>query len=322
MATIGIEVVDAAVTVVRDGVRLASSPGIALLDPAGVVVGEAAAAAARLQPVLASDRFWSDLAQDSFAGPIGSRAVACGSRSRASHPALARDRGRGRRGGLRGARFDAPASGRSPARDRARRWHPGRRHRGFRRRRLRGTRRTRIGAASRRAVSPGRAHGIAGCDRAAPSPRGDRAARRAQGHVFRLGATGERSDGAPHALRSVAPGRQRTAALSANAGLARRTRRPGFPRRRDRDRGGVLRRDASSRAVHARRGGLVRADRGTRAWRPSRRRVRDARPVDARGDAARARRAARLAAGSRIAVSAGHRRGGGGGCARGRNRPR
>lgn len=68
MATIGIEVVDAAVTVVRDGVRLASSPGIALLDPAGVVVGEAAAAAARLQPVLASDRFWSDLAQDSFAG--------------------------------------------------------------------------------------------------------------------------------------------------------------------------------------------------------------------------------------------------------------
>jgi hypothetical protein len=66
---IGIEVVDAAITVVRDGVRLASSPGIALFDPAGVVVGEAAAAAARLQPVLASDRFWSDLTQDSLAGP-------------------------------------------------------------------------------------------------------------------------------------------------------------------------------------------------------------------------------------------------------------
>lgn len=66
---IGIEIVDAAVTVVRDGVRLASSPGIALLDPTGVVVGEAAAAAARLQPGLASDRFWSDLAQDSLAGP-------------------------------------------------------------------------------------------------------------------------------------------------------------------------------------------------------------------------------------------------------------
>lgn len=69
MATIGIEIVDAAVTVVRDGVRLASSPGIALFDAAGVVVGEAAAATARLQPVLASDRFWSDLAQDSLAGP-------------------------------------------------------------------------------------------------------------------------------------------------------------------------------------------------------------------------------------------------------------
>lgn len=69
MATIGIEIVDAAVTVVRDGVRLASSPGIALFDAAGVVIGEAAAATARLQPVLASDRFWSDLAQDSLAGP-------------------------------------------------------------------------------------------------------------------------------------------------------------------------------------------------------------------------------------------------------------
>ncbi len=68
MATIGIEVVDAAVTAVRDGARVAASPGVALLDPAGVVVGELAATAARLQPVLAADRFWSDLAQDSFAG--------------------------------------------------------------------------------------------------------------------------------------------------------------------------------------------------------------------------------------------------------------
>ncbi len=71
MATIGIEIVDAAVIAVRDGVRTASSPGIALLNPAGVVVGEAAAASARLQPVLAADRFWSDLAQESFAGAAG-----------------------------------------------------------------------------------------------------------------------------------------------------------------------------------------------------------------------------------------------------------
>ncbi|MEX0734106.1 MAG: FHA domain-containing protein [Steroidobacteraceae bacterium] len=72
MATIGIEVVDAAVIAVRDGLRVAASPGVALLDPTGVVVGESAAAAARLQPVLANDRFWSDLSQDSFAGATGS----------------------------------------------------------------------------------------------------------------------------------------------------------------------------------------------------------------------------------------------------------
>ena len=71
MAAIGIEVVDAAVIAVRDGERLAASPGIALLAPAGPVVGEAAAAAARLQPVLAADRFWSDLSQDAFAGGGG-----------------------------------------------------------------------------------------------------------------------------------------------------------------------------------------------------------------------------------------------------------
>jgi hypothetical protein len=68
MAAIGIEVVDAAIIAVRDGERLAASPGIALLAPAGPVIGDAAAAAARLQPVLAADRFWSDLTQDAFAG--------------------------------------------------------------------------------------------------------------------------------------------------------------------------------------------------------------------------------------------------------------
>ena len=67
MATIGIELVDAAVTVVRDGVRLAASPGVALVDPAGLVIGEAAAAGARLQPVIANDRFWSDLSVDALA---------------------------------------------------------------------------------------------------------------------------------------------------------------------------------------------------------------------------------------------------------------
>ena len=69
MATIGIEIVDAAVIAVREGARVAASPGVALLAPGGPLIGEPAVAAARLQPVLASDRFWSDLALDSFAGP-------------------------------------------------------------------------------------------------------------------------------------------------------------------------------------------------------------------------------------------------------------
>lgn len=67
MAVIGIEVVDAAVVAVKDGERVAASPGIALLEASGVVVGDAAAAQARLKPVLAADRFWSDLSAESHA---------------------------------------------------------------------------------------------------------------------------------------------------------------------------------------------------------------------------------------------------------------
>jgi hypothetical protein len=71
MAVVGIEFVDAAVIAARDGARVAASPGIALLAPSGPLIGEAAAAAARLQPVLAADRFWSDLSQDALAGSAG-----------------------------------------------------------------------------------------------------------------------------------------------------------------------------------------------------------------------------------------------------------
>lgn len=71
MAVIGIEVVDAALVTARDGARLAASPGVAIAAPAGLKVGEAAAAEQRLQPVLAADRFWSDLSADSFAGAAG-----------------------------------------------------------------------------------------------------------------------------------------------------------------------------------------------------------------------------------------------------------
>lgn len=67
MAAIGIEVVDAALVAVRNGATAPPSPGVALLDPAGLRVGAPAAAAARLQPVLASDRFWSDLSTESLA---------------------------------------------------------------------------------------------------------------------------------------------------------------------------------------------------------------------------------------------------------------
>ncbi len=71
MATIGLELVDAALIAVRDGRRAAASPGVALLDPQGLLVGEAAIAAARLKPVLAADRFWADLASDSQAATNG-----------------------------------------------------------------------------------------------------------------------------------------------------------------------------------------------------------------------------------------------------------
>jgi len=72
MATLGLELVDAALVAVRDGVRVAASPGVALLDPQGLLVGEAAAASARLNPVLAVDRFWADLSTESLAQAVNS----------------------------------------------------------------------------------------------------------------------------------------------------------------------------------------------------------------------------------------------------------
>ena len=67
MAAIGIEIVDAGLTAVREGVRVAASPGIAVLGATGILTGEAAAAAARTTAAPASDRYWSDLALDSWA---------------------------------------------------------------------------------------------------------------------------------------------------------------------------------------------------------------------------------------------------------------
>ncbi len=71
MATIGLELVDVALIAVREGARTAASPGVALMDPAGLLVGEPAAANLRLRPLLAVDRFWTDLAADSMVQTAG-----------------------------------------------------------------------------------------------------------------------------------------------------------------------------------------------------------------------------------------------------------
>ncbi|HET8691344.1 MAG TPA: hypothetical protein VFM30_04385, partial [Steroidobacteraceae bacterium] len=67
MATIGIEIVDAALVAAREGLRVASHPGVAVLGPGAVTTGEAAAAVQRLTPALANDRYWSDLSTESLA---------------------------------------------------------------------------------------------------------------------------------------------------------------------------------------------------------------------------------------------------------------
>jgi len=64
VARVALELVDAGLVAVKDGEVSAPSPGIALLDPAGVMTGGEAAAQARLKPLLAHDRFWSELTTD------------------------------------------------------------------------------------------------------------------------------------------------------------------------------------------------------------------------------------------------------------------
>ncbi|MBM5812187.1 MAG: FHA domain-containing protein [Gammaproteobacteria bacterium] len=69
MATIGLELADAALLAVRDGAEVAASPGVVLFAPAGLVAGAAAAAAARLRPALVVDRHWSELSAEIPARP-------------------------------------------------------------------------------------------------------------------------------------------------------------------------------------------------------------------------------------------------------------
>ena len=172
--------------------------------------------------------------------------------------------------------------------------HSGRGSRGFGARGLGGSSGACDRAAPRRAALPGRADRDAGRGDPAPPPRRGRAARRAEGDARGLGAGDRRCDGAPHALRPDAPGGDRAAALPAPAGMARGPRDARVARRDDRHRRRQLHRDRAARAVHARGRGLVRADFRARARRPPRRRARDARASRARRSA-RARRAARAA---------------------------
>ena len=64
MSRIALEIVDAGLLAAREGAVSSPSPGLAVLDPAGLAVGREAAVQARLKPVLAFDRFWSDLTTD------------------------------------------------------------------------------------------------------------------------------------------------------------------------------------------------------------------------------------------------------------------
>lgn len=67
-----IEVVDAGLVAWMEGERIAGpSPGVALLDPAGVVVGSRAMSQQRLRPVHAFDRFWSELDNEQLPRPVG-----------------------------------------------------------------------------------------------------------------------------------------------------------------------------------------------------------------------------------------------------------
>jgi hypothetical protein len=64
MSTVALEIADDQLLAARDGAVTLKSPGVAVLGPAGLVVGSDAAATARLNPLLANDRYWSDLSTD------------------------------------------------------------------------------------------------------------------------------------------------------------------------------------------------------------------------------------------------------------------
>lgn len=69
MAWVAIETVDAGLAAAREGALSPPSPGLALLDTAGLLTGAEAAAQQRLKPVFAFDRFWTDLGTEALPRP-------------------------------------------------------------------------------------------------------------------------------------------------------------------------------------------------------------------------------------------------------------
>jgi hypothetical protein len=86
VASVSIELVDAGLVAAREGLVSSPSPGIAMLDSAGVTTGREAAAQARLKPVFAFDRFWSDLTVD----PLPRQVPEAGSRADLAYLQLSR----------------------------------------------------------------------------------------------------------------------------------------------------------------------------------------------------------------------------------------
>lgn len=70
MPALAIEIADAALETAAGDALVAASPGIALLEPSGIVTGEAAAAVSRLKPLLVMDRCWSGLSTQPLARPL------------------------------------------------------------------------------------------------------------------------------------------------------------------------------------------------------------------------------------------------------------
>jgi hypothetical protein len=76
MPTVALEFADDGLIAARDGAITLQSAGVAVLGQSGLAVGNDAAAAARLSPLLANDRYWSDLSTDPLPRGVPARSTA------------------------------------------------------------------------------------------------------------------------------------------------------------------------------------------------------------------------------------------------------